>query len=255
MAEEEQSCLLTTLPIDAIEPENNEFLKKCGIIISHRNTQYVNATFPQGWWTKHKYGNCFEYFDQNNYPKFLCERNHKYSYISIFSQDQSISLYNEYEQLKNEKTAIDTAINTLFVQKWSPINKYIVYYYISGKHSADSFMSGYRHDKEYDDCVVEFSDHKFIGFVDNIDKYEMFVEIVQKNKQGTGYDFSHYLPPTIVIRETDEKFTNLHRFEIKHMFKYDPYLDDHDKKTYIGPHEVGATNYINSIIKETMICD
>lgn len=243
MTTEDQLSIMTTLPIDERKHErNNDFFKSCGIITTHRNAHYMNAIFPQGWWAKKLYGTCFNYFDQNNYPIFQCERNSKYPYILIYDHETSIRRYNEYETLKNETMAVDNAIKTLFAQEWSSINKYIVYYYVSEKRRADSYMSGYRHDKSYDDCVVECSTHKFIGFVDKIDKYEIFVEIIKKNKLGTGYEFKHDSPLVIVIQETDEDFINLHRFEIKHMFG-----DDRGK--YYKPRG----NKL--IIKETVICD
>ena len=95
---------------------------------------------------------------------------------------------------------------------WSEVSKYIVYYFVSGEDEATHYGALNKNPwektkEEKDNIIAEFSDHKLIGFLDDPDK-------VNSIPLETG--------KKIVVRELPDGLINLNRFEVKHMFGYDP---------------------------------
>lgn len=228
-----RSLSLKSLPVDVIgRPEMQKYNIKIGDKI---NSYFVNAKFPEGW-THEICGEYWvKYIDPHGYNRFSCFAKicdyEKVTY-TVFNSDETVQRFYDMkikteQELKIQTEQMTDLIRELFVPEWSPIHKYIIYYFRDGSYSANSYMAGYPRDERFMDCIIELSGHKFIGFVDDLSKLKVFgnalkVNITYANVQTDG--FSH-----LVVRELPDGLENLHKFEIQHMFKEKPKYSGHKK--------------------------
>lgn len=218
---------LTTLPADVMDRQE---IKKYGIELGERHEKLISACFPIGW-TIIKNGEYWTtYVDPDGFPRFSCFAKfcsyEKDAHTDFFSDDYAKKEHDKLIKSNSESQNISDAIKDLFVTEWSTSAKYIVYYYKDGTSRADSYMSGYPKDEKYKNCVIEFSRHIFIGYANNIQQYDTFINLLKHNEQFVnklindgGYNY-------VVIKKLYNGLKDLHRHEIRHMFKYDPCIKE-----------------------------
>jgi hypothetical protein len=199
-------------------------LQKHGIKIEIEqceNKEKVKAFIPTTWTTKCQGDYVTNYYDENNKIRFyIFEKNEIYDenfYVHFYSEDETNKIYEEECNEIKKKDLFHQKISEVCKKEWDESNRFLIYIYTNGSEKAKRFV-GANHFNFLDVCI-EFSTHKFIGFVDDIAKFKTIIEILKDN--------SEYCPwqGELVIRELFNGIQNLHRFEIQHLFGYDPNRD------------------------------
>lgn len=246
---------MTRLPKDVIgKPEMVKYNIKTGSIGDGiYGKHFVTVEFPDGWTTENSGEYWVNYIDPQGYERFSC-----FSKMCDYEQDAHTHFHSDEEAQecymkkqvkiaaentrKKKECEFNDEVNKIFSKEWSQQDKYIVYYFRSGRREADSYMAGYAKDSRYDDCVIEFGSHKFIGYADSIDKVNIFCKLFKE------YDCAGRIPndyDVVVVRKLPDGISNLHRFEIKHMFGIDPNLTKSDS---------GSSYYDGSLFTQIKTC-
>jgi hypothetical protein len=242
-------CNTTTFPGDFIYKSDK--LAKYGITLDKYSFEdgkppfLITGKCPDGWYVEREGQYHITYYDAEDTPRIYCfvkMADYDRSAFSTFYSEERISeMKKEKEEKIKKQEMYDNFISENFASEWSEENKYIVYYFESGYHHACSYMSGYPKDEHFWNTVVEFSQHKLVGFTDNPD-LSKFVEFIKENKMQSITRFS-----TICSRKLENGIKDLHRFEMKRMFNIDPSCKD--GKYISGLHEVPYKNTLKGRLK------
>ena len=152
-----------------------------------------------------------------------------FSYLNWVSEEESNRIKNEEENAENIHSIVQNEIATIMETKWSEQTMYIVYYYRNGESRARQFAGS----RCTDDMIIEFSKHKIIGFISDINKFEQFENIVRKYPK---YFEERSYDERVVVRKLPNGLNNLHRFERSHLFdeQCDYYTYRQQKTLFIG---------------------
>lgn len=230
------SMEMELLPNNILDLKYQEYLTKYNIICEPSDAPYdgrvqVRVKFPTGWTSKSGDGSTLDYlefFDSAGIPRFYIRAKLQsydfYVSIHFYSDEESESKDKENKiHLVKEQEANDF-LETNFTQEWSETNNTIVYWCFSGYERACSYFAGYPHDQQFEDGVMEFSRHKLVGFCRHND-----TEInIEKYRQIKPHNDGNQL----LSQQLDLGMKNLHRFEISHMFGYDPNLTSGKNSMY-----------------------
>lgn len=226
---------LDTLPETIQDPQYSDFLKKYKIQVLNPNPiqdslncqRSVTVKFPDGW-TIHEAGSDgssiveFDFLDETRVAR-LNIRAKLVSYdfwarIHFYSDQEIEEKKKKSEDKKNFEKIYNTYLKNNFAKEWSMMDDTIVYYFKDGTRFANEYFRGYPKDERYYASVVEMSSHKLIGFCNQND-LETKIKFFQNHE-------TRYPQYQIVSHRLDSGMENLHRFEISHMFGYDPNMKD-----------------------------
>lgn len=183
----------------------------------------IRAQFPPNW----KYKNCgatYDFYDENSTIRFTInarlEPNDCYAHFKFYTNEEIADIVRQRNDMIVRKKCVTDFIENNFTRKWSYKNTTIVYFFVDGSRTADEFTANHfivDNQRDYD-ARVQFSEHKLIGFCDKNDvddKIAILKHLMNEN--------NYHESGVIVQKELVTIRNSLHRFEVKHMFGYDPY--------------------------------